>query len=194
MQQHRRRSVLIGLGSFAALGAAQARAWGTAFRLVPAASDVGFAFHVAGIRQQGHMPVLSAAITLDRANLQASSVDVSVDARRATTPVPFIAKALRGPVGLDADQHPTIRFVSTRIVPGASGRLEDGGRIDGSLTLRGQTRPISFKASLAGPAAGDQLAIRLTGNVSRSAFGSTKYPEVVSDLIHLDILATIDAA
>jgi len=81
------------------LGTGRARAAAVAFRLDPAASDVGFGFRVAGILRQGRMPVEAATIALDRADLEASSVDVSVDARQATTPVPFISKALRGPWG-----------------------------------------------------------------------------------------------
>jgi len=96
-------------------------------------------------------------------------------------------------VGLNADHFPTIRFLSTRVVPGPSGQLEDGGRIEGLLTLRGQTRPISFEAKVAGPASANRLAMRLKGEISRKEFGSTKYPRIVGDTISLDILATIDA-
>jgi polyisoprenoid-binding protein YceI len=83
-------------------------------------------------------------------------------------------------------------------VLGAQGRISEGASIEGQLTLRGVTRPLDLDAVLSRPAgsAPDDLSvltIRLTGRLSRSAFGATGYPQMVADEVELDIRAEIRA-
>ncbi|WP_372574594.1 YceI family protein [Ruegeria jejuensis] len=169
------------------------------YLLDKAASKVGFIFTLGGNAQRGTMPVTSADIQIDTADLAASSVDVSVDAAGARTNLFFAAQAMKSPEVLDAKAYPTIRFVSKQVTLGASGRLSDGAKLHGDLTLRGVTKPVDFEAFLyrkpgSEPSDLDELSIQLRGQISRSAFGATGYPDLVPDPIVLDIYALIRRA
>ncbi len=54
---------------------------------------------------------------------------------------------LKSPDFFDAANHPEITFRSTRIAPAGKG----GVTIDGDLTIRGVTNPISLEATIDGP-------------------------------------------
>ncbi|MFZ5671213.1 MAG: YceI family protein [Pseudomonadota bacterium] len=72
---------------------------------------------------------------------------------------------------LDARANPTIRFVSTAIVPGPGNR----GTMTGDLTFRGVTRPVTldvvFEGYTAG-LAGQRSGFSARGTIKRSDFGS----------------------
>lgn len=191
---HRRTALGLILAALALPRAAAARALG--YRLDPARSRVGFGFLLVGTAQTGEMPVAEATILIDTADLAGSRVDVSIDATRARTGLILAAGALRGRSMLDAASYPRLHFVSTAVRPSPSGRLSDGARIEGRLTIRDVTRDITLDANLtraAGTAPDDlrELTIRLSGHVSRAAFGITGYPDVVADIVTLDIVATL---
>ncbi|WP_165821504.1 YceI family protein [Falsiruegeria mediterranea] len=195
-----RRAVLRTLASLPVLGlpcANAALAKPTRYMLDPRASSVGFVFTLSGTAQRGTMPVKRADILIDPQNLTASTVDVLVDVSRAKTGLFFATQAMTGADVLNAARYPDIRFVSTRVQLGASGRISEGARITGDLTVRGVTRPITLEATLyrrPGSRADDlsQLNIRLRGDISRSAFGASGYSDLVTDTVTLDIQATIN--
>ncbi|MCA0870074.1 YceI family protein [Seohaeicola saemankumensis] len=161
-------------------------------------SRVAFVFRLAGINHTGTMPVRAADITVDPANLAASRVDVRLDSAGARTGLDYATAALKGPGILDVANHPQIRFQSTRVRLGAAGRISDGARLEGLLTLRGITRPIRLEAALyrlPGSAPDDlsRLTVALKGQLSRASFGATGYADLVADTVALDILAKIRA-
>lgn len=165
------------------------------YTLQPQKSEVGFIYRLSGAPTKGQMPVQAAAIAIDFDNLTNSRVDVTVDVRRAKAGLIFATEALKARSVLNAKDFPTIRFVSTRIRLKGSG-ISDGARIDGRLTIRGVTRPVTLDANLyrqRGTEAGDRsrLSFRLTGAVNRSDFGATGYADLVRDQIDLDIVARI---
>ncbi|WP_299679017.1 YceI family protein [uncultured Roseobacter sp.] len=188
----RRFFVAAGLASWATAGGAASQR----YDLVSARSRVAFLFDFSGATQTGTVPVSAADIRVDTANLTRSSADVTADVRGARTGMVFITQALLSPSVLDAQNHPMVRYRSTRVRLGRDGRISEGARIDGELTLRGVTRPLSLDASLTRPpgSAPDDLSvltIRLTGTLSRSAFGAIGYPKLVADPVDLDISAEI---
>lgn len=168
-----RRTVMRGLASLPLLGlsgAHAAQAKPTRYTLDTQTSSVGFFFTLSGTAQRGTMPVKRADIIIDPQNLTASTVDVLVDVVGARTGLFFATQAMTGAEVLDAARFPTIRFVSTKVQLGAGGRLSDGARISGDLTVRNVTRPITLEASLyrsAGSASDDlrHLMIRLRGQI-----------------------------
>lgn len=166
-----------------------------AYQLEAAKSEVGFVYALNNTATKGKMPVRAAKIAIDFDNLANSSVDVTVNAARAKAGLVFATEALKAQSVLNTKAHPTIRFVSKRIRLNG-GNINDGARIDGNLTIRGVTRPVTLSANLfrqQGSAAGDlsRLSFRLTGSVKRSDFGATGYSDLVQDTIKLDILARI---
>ena len=75
----------------------------------------------------------------------------------------------------------------------------DGARVlvDGLLTVRGVTRPVTFDAEIfrrEGEATGERsrMAIYLSGALSRSAYGATGWNDMVGDEVRLRIIARID--
>ncbi len=94
----------------------------------------------------------------------------------------------------DAEQYPQARFVSTGVepVPLDDGRIQLA--VEGELTLRGVTRPVSMTATFNGGA--DNLLTRkytlgfsATGSFMRSDFGIAKFPGLVSEQVDLEFFA-----
>lgn len=171
----------------------------TPYRLQADRSEVGFVFKLSGADNRGTMPVRSANIVIDFDSFGNSSADVTVDVSRARTGLIFATEALKAGSVLNAGAHPTIRFQSTAIRPNDPRNLSAGGKIDGNLTIRGVTRPVTLDAALfrqQGSAEGDlsQLSFRISGTVRRSDFGATGYSDIVADQIRLDIAARVSAA
>ncbi len=197
-----RRTVLRGLASLPLLGmpyANAALAKPTRYTLDTQTSSVGFFFTLSGTSQRGTMPVKRADILIDPQNLTDSTVDVLVDVSRARTGLFFATQAMTGAEVLDAARYPAIRFVSTRIQLGANGRISEGARITGDITIRGVTRSLTLDASLYRPpgSRADDLTtlnIRLRGDISRSAFGASGYSDLVTDTVTLDIQAKVNQA
>jgi polyisoprenoid-binding protein YceI len=166
--------------------------------LVRESSEISFGFTLQGTAQTGTVPVLSADIEVDTGSLAASTADVRVDIRDVRTSFIFITQALLSPEVLNAESHPVVRFRSTRVRLGARGRISEGAQIDGNLTLRGVTRPVSLDATLSRPAGSapddlDILYVDLAGTIDRRDFGAVGYPQLVEPQVTLDIHAEIRA-
>jgi polyisoprenoid-binding protein YceI len=168
------------------------------YRLWADTSRVAFIFDVGGTRQTGTVPVQSADIRIDTDDLTNSSAEVSADVRRAQTSIPMITAALLSPAILDADTHPMVQYRSTKVVLGSKGRISEGARLLGLLSLRGQTLPLDLNALLTRPAGSapddmSTLTINLRGSLSRKAYGATGFATLVADQVDLDIQADIRA-
>ena len=159
--------------------------------LQPEASTVGFETDFGPDKITGRMPVTQADLNLDFQNLAHCTVAVTLDVTGAEASFPFAAQAMKGPKVLDAKAFPTITFVSTSVRKDG-----DGAAVTGQITIRGVTRPAVLHAVFyrqQGTVAGDLrlLTIRLTGAVTRSAFGATGWADMVGDEVRLDIVARI---
>jgi polyisoprenoid-binding protein YceI len=175
----------------ALLAAGPTRAAPADYVLEPDRSTVGFETDFGPDRITGRFPVTRADLTLDFDRVANSTVAVTLDVTRAEASFPFAAQALKGPKVLDAANHPSITFASTAVR-----RAGDGARVDGILTIRGVSRPVTLDAVIwrqQGYVEGDlsHLTVRLTGAVRRSAFGATGWADMVGDEVRLDILARI---
>lgn len=173
-------------------GTLQARP--VAYVLEPAKSIVGFEIEVGQSPLKGTMPVTRADIVLDFDSAAASRVLVTLAPDQAQMGLPFATQAMRGPDILAADRFPEIRFESTRVRP-----TDTGAEVEGLLTIRGATKPVVLTALLTRPQGTlpgyrDELTIRLTGAVSRRAFGAGGYADLVGDAVQLRITAHIRLA
>lgn len=121
-----------------------------------------------------------ATLKFDPERIAASDVSVSVDARSIETDFPDPARLdfnaqLQGADWLDAAKHPSMTFRSRRVV--STG--ERTFRIEGELTLRGVTQPVSLEARYNGGYASSQhepnarIGFSAKGKLRRSAFGMT---------------------
>ena len=90
----------------------------------------------------------------------------------------------------DAAQYPTLHFVSA---PVARGALDEGGTLEGELTLRGVTRPVRFEL-LPARCTADACMIEAHGELRRSEFGMTGRRAVLSDHVELALSIAIARA
>ncbi|MEX0309576.1 MAG: YceI family protein [Tateyamaria sp.] len=193
---HRRQLLLLGLATLAPMPGFTAP---TPYRLGAGGATITYTFNLSGSPVKGTVPVSQADLVVDPDNLAGSTATVRADVRRARTGLIFATEALKSPSVLDADNHPTALFRSTAVRLGPAGRLSNGARLDGALTLRGVTRNISFDAGIfraRGSAADDfrTLSVVLKGQVDRRDFGATGYADLVDDQVGIDITAEITAA
>ncbi len=108
----------------------------------PAHSHAEFGVHVLWFGKiVGRLDKLQGTLDLDRRRGLAS-VDVHVAAAAVRMDNSGYADWARGPDFFDAARHPQIRFVSQ---PFPLDRLQQGGDLEGTLTLRGISRPVRFK-------------------------------------------------
>jgi polyisoprenoid-binding protein YceI len=120
------------------------------------------------------------------AHLDASSIDTGMEARDAH---------LRSGDFFDTETHPELTFRSTRITG------NDGDyKIDGDLTIRGETRPVTLDAEIGGIVpnmqGGRRAAFNATTKISRKAFGLSWNVALESGgfLVGDDIKISIDLA
>ena len=161
------------------------------YAIEAAKSTVGFETDFGPDKINGSMPVTRADLVLDFGNVANCTIAVTLDISKATASFPFATQALKGPKVLDAQTYPDITFVSTAVRSKG-----DGAEVDGKLTIRGVTKPVTLAAQIYrqdGFQAGDfsHLSVLLTGAVNRSEFGATGWSDMVGDQVRLRILARI---
>lgn len=141
--------------------------------LDPAHSAVTFsAKHMMITTVRGSVAIRDFSLAFDPTDLPASSVRVSLGAASVDTGQDARDQHLRSADFLDAETHPTMDFVSTRIEPAG-----DDYRIHGDLTIRGVTRPVVLEAEFGGTVpnmqGGTRAAFSATTTIDREDFGLT---------------------
>lgn len=110
-------------------------------RPVDEGSSVKFRIKNFGFNVTGLFKGLLGTIQFNPDNLQASSVDVTVQAKSVNTGIDMRDNHLRKEEYFDVKKYPVLRFVSMKITPSSkSGTLF----IFGKLTIKNVTREISF--------------------------------------------------
>ena len=100
---------------------------------------------------------------------------------------------LRGPDFFDTAHYELVRFSSTSV----TGVDPKHFRILGTLEIRGIQHPLTMDATLerqaANPVSGTEIAdFAVSGVMSRSAYGMTAQPIMISDDVKLHIAARIE--
>lgn len=90
----------------------------------------------------------------------------------------------------DAARYPTLHFISAPVPRTA---LDEGGMLDGQLTLRGVTRPMRLELRPARCTA-DACMIEARGQLRRSEFGMIDHRTVLSDRVELALSIAIARA
>ncbi|HTV60444.1 MAG TPA: YceI family protein [Verrucomicrobiae bacterium] len=108
-----------------------------------------------------------ANLKMPSGKLDDASLDMEIQAASVKTGSGMKDKEVKGRKFFDVEAHPTIRFVSTRVMAGPD---PDRYLMDGDLTLRGVTKPVSVILSLEPEEDGHQ---RLLGDCefNRREFG-----------------------
>lgn len=180
------RAWLAGALLCAVAAAAPARADTVDYRVDPALTTVEFSVvHLGFLRAQGRFAEVSGRIALDAA-AGTGRVELDVGAATVATGWALRDAFLRGERMFDAERHPHVRFRSTRLAF-ADGRL---ARVDGDLTLRGVTRPVSLAVAALACSAGrhagrDGCDAEATGTIRRSEFAMDFAWPLIDDAVEL---------
>jgi polyisoprenoid-binding protein YceI len=190
-------------------------AWGATFRVDPERTRLAVRVYREGVGSRlAHDHVVEATevtgrveYDIDRPEAGSIIVEVRTASLRADEPAARrrlgvegdlsdsqradVDKAMRAPDQLDVARHPTIRFVSTRVVSEGDGKV----RVSGQLTLRGVTRDVSFPATVA--LESGTLRARATLTFLQSSFGYRTYTALLGAIrnrddvtLHVDLVAS----
>lgn len=147
------------------------------------------------IAVRARMPVAGASLAIDFDQVANSRFAVTLRADKATSNLPFAARAIRSEGVLDAAHHPEVSFESSRVAATGPGRLI----VTGQATIRGATREVTLSAVIyrpPGSAPGErgELKVLVTGTISRAAFGASGHAGSVGDTVRLRLLLHVRRA
>jgi polyisoprenoid-binding protein YceI len=129
--------------------------------------------HMVISKVRGHFAKWNAKLSLDTANLAASSVEVEIDAVSIDTGVADRDTHLRSADFLDVEKHPTIQYRSRKVEVVSPQEL----RIVGDLTIRGVTREVPLHVEVGGqakdPWGNTRIGFSATASLNRKDFGLT---------------------
>lgn len=186
---------------FASLALVAGMAQGTTYELDAAHSGAGFAVtHMTVSKVRGTFNSISGTAEVDEANLAASSIRVVIDAASIDTGVERRDEHLRSGDFLDAESHPEITFQSTSMEAIGDTELE----VTGDLTIRGNTRQVTFPVTVLGPIAdsqgGQRMGVEGELTIDRRDFGVSWSRLldggglVVGDEVRIDVTAELVSA
>jgi polyisoprenoid-binding protein YceI len=106
-------------------------------------SEINFVADSRLLSAHGYFEKWDADIRFDAANLDASSVSITIDPKSINTRVVMRDDHLRSDAFFDVAKYPTITFKSVSIKPTSNPKILE---IDGDLTIRGITQRVSVPA------------------------------------------------
>ena len=129
--------------------------------------------HLGMMTVRGHFAEISATGNIYPDKPEASSVEITMQTASIRTHNENRDNDLRSSNFLEADKYPTITFKSTKIEPAGQDRYT----MTGDLTIKGNTRPVTFNVVRYGefndPRMGHRIAYSAEGQVNRKDFGMT---------------------
>ena len=127
----------------------------------------------------------SGTMTLDPAHLDQAKVEVSFPIDKVSTTVPALDTHLKSPDFFDAAKFPEGKFVSTKVTVSGT-----NATVQGNLTLKGVTKPVTLQARFYGAGKGRdgkvQVGFQGTTTVKRSEWGISYALPAVSDEVAPD--------
>lgn len=134
------------------------------------------------------IPNASGELKFDSEHPEKSTVNVTLPVTQINTFVPKLTEEFKTPDYFDVAKYPTATFRSTKVTAKGDNTFE----VEGNLTLKGITKPVTLQAKL--NKQGEQPMLKkpaigfdATGTIKRSDFKIDKYVPAVSDEIQLTI-------
>lgn len=145
--------------------------------------------HLGYSTQRDRFDKVDATITLDLDN-QVGSVEVSIDVQSISTGSLLFDQVLRSDMFFDAERFPVITFKSSRL---SFGKLDDIIAVEGHLTVKGITRPVTltvthFKCMMHPMLRKPACGLNATGKVRRSEFNLGRFVPLIRDEITLHVV------
>ncbi|HXQ11467.1 MAG TPA: YceI family protein [Caulobacteraceae bacterium] len=143
----------------------------------------------------GDFTGVTGKLSIDPKNIGAADVEVTIPTASVSTTNARLDGELKGANWLNASTYPAMTFVSRRVTRTGP----KTARIDGDLTLRGVTHPVSLDATFnaAGPyPMGGRFTVGFdaVGHLKRSDFGVSPYLGLISDDVDIIISAAFQKA
>ncbi|UUZ71100.1 YceI family protein [Polaromonas sp. P1(28)-8] len=145
--------------------------------------------HLGYSTQRDRFDKVDATITLDLDN-QVGSVEMSIDVQSVSTGSLLFDQVLRSDMFFDAERFPVITFKSSRL---SFGKLDDVTAVEGNLTVKGITRPVTltvthFKCMMHPMLRKPACGLNATGKVKRSEFNLGRFVPLIRDEITLHVV------
>ncbi|HTQ55829.1 MAG TPA: YceI family protein [Bryobacteraceae bacterium] len=145
----------------------------TPYTIEPAHSSAHFKVrHLMIANVRGEFSKVSGTVRFDPDNLAGSGITAEIDVASLNTREPDRDNHLRSADFFDAANHPTMKFVSTKVEPDGP----EGYTVSGDLTIRGTTRPVVLNVTGPTPEVKDPWGYTRRGaeavaRISRKEFG-----------------------
>lgn len=158
----------------AAAPAATVRPAPVAYKIDPTHATAQFKVrHLMVSNVRGELGEVTGEVAFDAADPARSRIEARIDATGIDTRNADRDAHLKSADFLDVAHHPAITFRSTQVRPGAGGAYE----VDGELTIRGTTRPVTLAAEVSDeirdPWGNAKRGVVATARLDRRAFGLT---------------------
>ena len=146
-RSHRRPFAALVLSAAVAAGLATGSVQAAdAYSIDPSHSNMGFTIRHFFSRVPGHFTKFEGTISYDTQDVTKSTVNVSIDTASINTEEPKRDTHLRSADFFDAEKYPKITFVSNKVTSVSPNKL----KVDGMLTIRGVSKPVSLDVDLLG--------------------------------------------
>lgn len=161
----------------------------------PAHTTVIFAVdHLGFSTFYGRFNEISGRLSLNTEQPEKSEAAIKIAAASLDTPSDALDEKLKAPAMFDAAAHPDILFQTTRVIRTG----EKTADVEGLLTVKGVTKPLTLKASFHGsgtmPLTGAKAAgFDAKATFLRSDFGLNEWKGFVGDEVSLIIAAEFTA-
>jgi polyisoprenoid-binding protein YceI len=152
-----------------------------------ATSRVQFVGSKVTATHEGQFTQFTGSIDLSPEHVEASRIHIDIDMNAFTIDPARLATHLRSPDFFDVARFPQATFESTEIRAGGSGAATH--TITGNLTLHGQTRSITFPATVRVTPA--EVVAQSEFSINRRDFGIV-YPGMANDLIRDNVVIRLD--
>ena len=167
--------------SFVGMTDASAMEWG----VTPQNSQVAFEASGSGYNTKGIFKDYKTEIEFDPETPEEASIRVTLDMRSASTGAADTDQTLQSEDLFDSGRHPTAEFIARGAKPDGGGKYV----LNGQLTLKGVTRPVTLPFSI--DIAEGIAAVKAETKINRLDFGVG--PENVAGLaVDKDVKLTID--
>lgn len=129
--------------------------------------------HMMIARVRGQFDSFDGTVVADPQDLTTAQFEISADINSINTREPDRDAHLRSADFFDAENHPKMTFKSTRIEAKGDNKYD----IHGELTIRGQTRPVTFAAEMTGeakdPWGNERFGLTAESKINRKDWGLT---------------------
>jgi polyisoprenoid-binding protein YceI len=130
----------------------------------------------------GDFTSVAGTLQIDPAHVDASKLDITIPVASVSTTNAKLDGELKSDQWMGADQFPTIRFVSTKIVRTGPSKAA----ITGELTFHGVTKPVTLVASFNGAGVNPldkayTAGFNATTTIKRSDYGVKTYVPLIGD-------------